>query len=173
MTRLHTSAPVRSRPATSGPGPRRNEKCVAASPLKEAFMLNRTPSSCSTFFRLTPTFLTARGLTAHSYRVDRGFGRCVDLTAHSRAPLGKREGSRGRAEAADRHHRSVLKHFSKEGSASSRMRPLTCCCRSARVELAGRAAVGTLSRLGFLVLPCCVFAGLRLAARRCLTEPPE
>jgi hypothetical protein len=23
-------------------------------------MLNRTPSSCSTFFRLTPTFLTAR-----------------------------------------------------------------------------------------------------------------
>jgi hypothetical protein len=27
--------------------------------------------------------LTAR-LTAHSYRVDRGFGRCVDLTAHYR-----------------------------------------------------------------------------------------
>ena len=47
-------------------------------------MLNRTPSSSSTFFRLTPTFLTARGLTAHSYRVDRGFGRCVDLTANSR-----------------------------------------------------------------------------------------
>jgi hypothetical protein len=46
-------------------------------------MLNRTPSSRSTFFRLTPTFLTAR-LTAHSYRVDRGFGRCVDLTANSR-----------------------------------------------------------------------------------------
>lgn len=38
-------------------------------------MLNRTPSSRSTFFRLTPTFLTARGLT----------GRCVDLTANSRA----------------------------------------------------------------------------------------
>ena len=38
-------------------------------------MLNRTPSSRSTFFRLTPTFLTAR-LTADSY--DRGFGRCVD-----------------------------------------------------------------------------------------------
>ena len=37
-----------------------NEKCVAASPLKEAFMLNRTPSSRSTFFQLTPTFLTAR-----------------------------------------------------------------------------------------------------------------
>src|SRR5246127_1715670 len=81
MTRLHTSAPVRSRPATSGPGPRRNEKCVAASPLKEAFMLNRTPSSHSTFFRLTPTFLTT---TAQSYRVDRGFGRCVGLTANSR-----------------------------------------------------------------------------------------
>jgi hypothetical protein len=47
-------------------------------------MLNRTPSSRSTFFRLTPTFLTARGLTADSYRVDRGFGRCVDLTANSR-----------------------------------------------------------------------------------------
>jgi len=47
-------------------------------------MLNSTPSSSSTFFRLTPTFLTARGLTADSYRVDRGFGRCVDLTANSR-----------------------------------------------------------------------------------------
>jgi hypothetical protein len=54
-----------------------NDKCVTAPSLKEAFMLNRTPSSRSTFFRLTPTFLTAR-LTAHSYRVDRGFGRCVD-----------------------------------------------------------------------------------------------
>jgi hypothetical protein len=32
------------------------------------------------------------------------------------------------------------------------VRALTCCCRSARVELAGRAAVGTLLRLGFLVL---------------------
>ena len=46
-------------------------------------MLNRTPSSRSIFFQLTPTFLTAR-LTAHGYRVDHGFGRCVDLTAHSR-----------------------------------------------------------------------------------------
>ena len=51
-------------------------------------MLNRTPSSRSTFFRLTPTFLTARGLTAHSYRVDRGFGRCVNLTANSRVTRG-------------------------------------------------------------------------------------
>jgi hypothetical protein len=59
-------------------------KKVAASPLTEAFMLNRTPSSGSTFFRLTPTFLTARGLTAHGYRGDRGFGRCVDLAANSR-----------------------------------------------------------------------------------------
>jgi hypothetical protein len=57
---------------------------VAASPLKEAFMLNRTPSSRSTFFRLTPTFLTA-----HSYRADRGFGRCVDLTANSGVTRGK------------------------------------------------------------------------------------
>ena len=40
-------------------------------------MLNRAPTSGSTFFPLTPTFLTAR-LTAHSYRVDRGFGRRVD-----------------------------------------------------------------------------------------------
>ena len=47
-------------------------------------MLNRTPSSRSTFFRLTPTFSTARP-TAHSYRVDRGFGRCLDPTANSRA----------------------------------------------------------------------------------------
>ena len=44
-------------------------------------MLNRTPSL--TFFRLTPTFLTARQ-TADSYRVDRGFGRCLDPTANSR-----------------------------------------------------------------------------------------
>jgi hypothetical protein len=43
-----------------------------------------TPSSRLTFFRLMPTFLTAHGLTAHGYRVDRGFGRCVDLTANSR-----------------------------------------------------------------------------------------
>ena len=47
-------------------------------------MLNRTPSSRSSFFGLTPTFLTARELAAHSYRVDRGFGRWVDLTANSR-----------------------------------------------------------------------------------------
>ena len=51
-------------------------------------MLNRTPSSRSTFFQLTPTFLTARGLTAHSHRVDRGFGRCGDLTANSRVTRG-------------------------------------------------------------------------------------
>ncbi|MBV8752054.1 MAG: hypothetical protein JO328_04255 [Hyphomicrobiales bacterium] len=47
-------------------------------------MLNRTPGSHSTFFRLTPTFLTARDLTVHSYRVDRDFGRCVDPTANPR-----------------------------------------------------------------------------------------
>ena len=56
-------------------------------------------------------------------------------------------------------------------SASSRVRALTCSCRSARVELVGRAAVGALLRLGFVVLPCCVFAGLRLILRRRLTEP--
>ena len=50
-------------------------------------------------------------------------------------------------------------------SLSSRVRALTCSCRSARVELAGRAAVGPLLRLGFAVLSCCVFAGIRL------TEP--
>src|SRR5262245_15707009 len=55
--------------------------------------------------------------------------------------------------------------------ASSRVRALTCSCRSARVELAGRAAVGALLRLGFLGLACCVFAGLRLMARRRLIEP--
>ena len=56
-------------------------------------------------------------------------------------------------------------------SASSRARAVTCCCRSARVELAWRAAVGVLLRLGFVVLPCCVFAGLRVIVRRRLTEP--
>src|ERR1700756_3872354 len=56
-------------------------------------------------------------------------------------------------------------------SASSRVRALTCSCRSARVELAGGAAVGALLRLGFFVLLCCVFAGLRLIAQRRLTEP--
>src|ERR1700739_2247443 len=94
--------------------------------------------------------------------------------APTRCHLWKRDGSHGRAEAADRHHRSVLKrvlpvpipaplvpptspeqglgpfiqkHFSKEVSASSWVRALTRCCRSAGVELAGRAAVGTLLRL--------------------------
>src|SRR6266566_5397405 len=57
-------------------------------------------------------------------------------------------------------------------SASSRVRALTCSCRSARVELAGRAAVGPSLRVGFVVLLCGVFAGLRLIARRRLTEPP-
>src|SRR5262249_9688088 len=56
-------------------------------------------------------------------------------------------------------------------SASSRVRAVTCCCRSARVELAGRAAVGALLRLGFVVLACCAFAGLRLIVPRRLTEP--
>src|SRR5215472_16142678 len=56
-------------------------------------------------------------------------------------------------------------------SASSRVRALTCSCRSPRVELAGRAAVGALFRLGFLLLPCCVFADLRLIVRRRLAEP--
>ena len=46
--------------------------------------LNCTPGSRPTFFRLTPTFMAARDLTAPSHRVDRGFGRCVGLTANSR-----------------------------------------------------------------------------------------
>src|SRR5262245_57350579 len=56
-------------------------------------------------------------------------------------------------------------------SASSRVRALTCSRRSARVELAGRAAVGTSLHSGFVVLACCVFAGLRLIVRRRLAEP--
>src|ERR1700730_4745022 len=119
----------------------------------------------------------------------------ANALSSTRAHLWKRDGSRGRAEAADRHHRSVLKRvlpvpipaplspragvgalhpktlFERGLRELSRVRALTCCCRSARVELAGRAAVGTLLRFGFLALPCCVFAGLRLVARRCLTEP--
>src|SRR5262249_26511922 len=46
-------------------------------------------------------------------------------------------------------------------SASSRVRALTCACRSARV-----AAFGALLCLGFVVLAYCVFAGLRLIVRR-------
>src|SRR6516164_11231354 len=56
-------------------------------------------------------------------------------------------------------------------SASWRVRALTCSCRSARVELAGGAAVGAWLRLGFFVLLCCAFAGLRLMVQRRLTEP--
>src|SRR5262249_36958901 len=56
-------------------------------------------------------------------------------------------------------------------SASSRLTALTCSCRSALVELARHGAVGGLLRLGFVVLPCCVFAGLRLIVRRRLTQP--
>src|SRR5262249_29475652 len=43
--------------------------------------------------------------------------------------------------------------------------------RSARVELDWRAAVGALLRSGFVLVACCVFAGLRLIVRRRLTEP--
>src|SRR6516162_955332 len=47
-------------------------------------------------------------------------------------------------------------------SASSRVRALTCSCRSLRVELAGRAALAALLRLGPLGLRCCrFFAGFR------------
>src|ERR1700757_536373 len=76
MTRLHTSAPVRLRPATSGPGPRRNEMrggipseggFHAQSHAKFPFALLPTDAN---FFDGAPN--------AHSYRVDRGFGRCVD-----------------------------------------------------------------------------------------------
>src|ERR1700738_1436557 len=56
-------------------------------------------------------------------------------------------------------------------SASSRVRALTWSCRSARVELAGGAAVGAVLRLGFFVVLYCVFAGLLLIAQRRLTEP--
>src|SRR5215475_7472155 len=56
-------------------------------------------------------------------------------------------------------------------SASSRVRAPTCSCRSARVELDWRAAVGALLRSGFVLVACCVFAGLRLIVRRRLTEP--
>jgi hypothetical protein len=60
----------------------------------------------------------------------------------------------------------------RRASASSRVRALTCSCRSARVELAWRAAgFGALLRSGLVVLACCVFAGLRLIVRRRLTEP--
>ena len=56
-------------------------------------------------------------------------------------------------------------------TASSRARALTCCCRSARVELAGCAAVGASLRFGLVVLPGRVFA-LRLIVPRRPTELP-
>src|SRR6516164_8781052 len=56
-------------------------------------------------------------------------------------------------------------------SASSRVSALTCCCRSARVELAGRASAGALLGLSLVVLPRRVFAGLRFLVRGRLTEP--
>src|SRR5215831_20266654 len=56
-------------------------------------------------------------------------------------------------------------------SASSRVRALTFCCRSARVELARRVAVGELLRFGLVGLRCCGFAGFRLTVPRRLTEP--
>src|SRR5262249_18282923 len=64
---------------------------------------------------------------------------------------------------------SALAVCCSRASASSRVRALTCACRSARVELAGRASA--LLRLGFIVPPCCVFTGLRVIVRRRLTEP--
>jgi hypothetical protein len=54
-------------------------------------------------------------------------------------------------------------------SASSRVRALTCACRSARVELAGRAAVGALLRFGLVGLRCCVFEVFRFTVPRRLT----
>src|SRR3974377_1744674 len=60
---------------------------------------------------------------------------------------------------------------SPRACANSRVRALTCSCRSATVELACRAAVGALFGLGFFGLLCCVVAGLRLIAQRRLTEP--
>src|SRR5262249_34451641 len=56
-------------------------------------------------------------------------------------------------------------------SASSRVSALTCSCRSAWAEPAGRAAIAALFRSGFVVLACCVFVGSRLIVRRRLTEP--
>src|SRR5262249_12323311 len=50
-------------------------------------------------------------------------------------------------------------------SDSSRVRALTCRCRSVGIELIGRLAVGRLFRLGLglglVLLPCRVFSGLR------------
>src|SRR6516162_2383268 len=56
-------------------------------------------------------------------------------------------------------------------SSRSRVRWSSCFCRSAALGLRRRAAVGALLRLGFVVLPCCAFAGLRLIVRRRLTLP--
>ena len=55
-------------------------------------------------------------------------------------------------------------------SANSLVRWSSCFSRF-REGTRPRAGVGPLLRLGFVVLPCCVFAGLRLIVRRRLTEP--
>src|SRR5215472_114471 len=46
-------------------------------------------------------------------------------------------------------------------SVSSRVRKSSCFCSSETEGVSRRTAVGALLRLGFLVPPCCVFAGLR------------
>src|SRR6516225_7546517 len=56
-------------------------------------------------------------------------------------------------------------------SFSSRVRKSSCLSRSAAEEPRRRAAVGALLRWGFVVLPRCVFAGLRVIVRRRLAEP--
>jgi hypothetical protein len=72
------------------------------------------------------------------------------------------------------HHQAVL------STATSAFRPfagardlqaMSLIGRNATSLRSRRAAVGALLRLGFVVLPCCVFAGLGVVVRRRLTGP--
>src|SRR5262249_4773502 len=68
--------------------------------------------------------------------------------------------------------RTSANAFSRSiASFSSLVRASSFSFRSATEGLLWRAAVGALLRSGFVVLACCVFAGLRLIVRRRLTEP--
>src|SRR4029079_5237341 len=93
----------------------------------------------------------------------------VSFAPHTRAAVSATLSStrcRSVGELAITRNSSLVAVCCSRASASSRVRALTCCCRSA-----GCAAVGALLRLGLVVVSCCVFVGLRLIVRRLLREP--
>jgi hypothetical protein len=63
---------------------------------------------------------------------------------------------------------SAVADCCRNASVSSRVRWSSCFRMSAALGLRRRAAVGALVRFGLVVLPCCVFVGLRLIGGRLL-----